>query len=214
MTHPLIHTGVDEVAAHPRHTGRQWLDMVLALSAIFISLVSLVVAIEHGRTEEKLVAASSWPFVVFEDSLDDVVGGKGTYTLLVANRGVGPARIKWLRLRLDGHPVTTHEQLVAACCGYPAHLPGETEAELRDGLVNANRVATVLSPRDEINVLTMQRLPQTVAPWAKLTLVEPRLTVAACYCSVLGDCWTTDLSETADPQRVRQCTQGPDDYTD
>ena len=209
--HPPIHTGVDEVAAHPRHTGRPWLDMVLALSAVTISVISLFVAIGHGRTEEKLVAASSWPFVVADTSIDDVVGGKGTFTLFVANRGVGPARIKSARLLLDGHPIRHHQELLAACCGYAG---GDMEAQLRQGLINANTIVGVLTPRDVVDVLTVQRLPQFVANWTRFTQIGPRLRLSACYCSVLDECWTTDLRSIADPQRVATCTSGPDDYVD
>ena len=34
---------------HPAHTGHRWLDVVLALSAIFVSVIFLVVAIEHAE---------------------------------------------------------------------------------------------------------------------------------------------------------------------
>ena len=44
--------------SHGHHTGIKWLDLILAGSAIFISVVSLVVSIHHGRTMEQLVAAN------------------------------------------------------------------------------------------------------------------------------------------------------------
>ena len=47
-----------ESHAHAHYTGLPWVDLVLAGSAIFISIVSLVVSIHHGRTMEALVAAN------------------------------------------------------------------------------------------------------------------------------------------------------------
>lgn len=47
-----------ESHSHARHTGLPWLDLILAGSAIFISIVSLIVSIHHGRTMEKLVASN------------------------------------------------------------------------------------------------------------------------------------------------------------
>lgn len=44
---------------HPAHTGHSWLDVVLALTAMFVSVVSLVVAIEHGRTMERMADANT-----------------------------------------------------------------------------------------------------------------------------------------------------------
>jgi hypothetical protein len=193
MTLPPVHTGVDEVAAHPHHTGRPWLDMVVALSAIAISLISLVVAIEHGRTEEKLVAAASWPFVVANSTIDDVIGGSGSMSLVVSNAGIGPARIQSARLLLDGHAVHSHEELLSRCCGYPT---GDLEFQLRHGLVDENTVVGVLAPHDTITVLKIQRTADTTALWAKLMDLGPRLAWSACYCSVLGECWITDMEST------------------
>ena len=46
--------------AHPPHrTGHSWLDISLALSAFFVSLISLWLAMHNARTMEKLVASNS-----------------------------------------------------------------------------------------------------------------------------------------------------------
>ncbi len=41
-----------------QHSGRPWLDLILAGSAISISIVWLVISVQHGRTMENLVAAN------------------------------------------------------------------------------------------------------------------------------------------------------------
>lgn len=38
---------------HGHKTGVPWLDIIVAVSAVFISVVSLVVSIAHGRTMER-----------------------------------------------------------------------------------------------------------------------------------------------------------------
>src|ERR1700733_15059033 len=112
---PPVQTGPDEIHAHPRHTGARWFDLVLALSAIFISAVSLVVAIEHGRTERDLVAANSWPFLRamlnngYNDGRDVAIG--------LSNGGVGPAKLKSLEVFYDGTPVSSSYDLLRRCCG-------------------------------------------------------------------------------------------------
>ncbi|MCU1334350.1 MAG: hypothetical protein JWM08_3342 [Candidatus Angelobacter sp.] len=45
--------------SHGHRTGIPWLDLILAGSAIFISVVSPIVSIHHGRTMEQLVAEES-----------------------------------------------------------------------------------------------------------------------------------------------------------
>jgi hypothetical protein len=47
-----------ESHSHAHHTLLPWLNLVIAGSAIFILIVSLIVSIRHGRTMEKLVAAN------------------------------------------------------------------------------------------------------------------------------------------------------------
>jgi hypothetical protein len=213
MTEPHlpVETGVDDIAAHPRHTGHRWVDMVLAFSAITISIISLFVAIEHGRTEEKLVAASSWPFVVYDVSTSGLTEGSRTITLSVANSGVGPARIQSARVLLDGKPVHNRGELLARCCGFAG---GDVAAQIRDGLRSQNPIIGVLTARDATEVLSIQQTPTNTAQWKRLDAIHPRLSLFACYCSVLDDCWTTDLHSTTYPHPVPRCTPGPDDYTE
>jgi hypothetical protein len=56
--------------AELHHTGHRWLDISVAACAIVVSVTSLVVAIMHGRTMERmaeanarLVSANSWPLL-------------------------------------------------------------------------------------------------------------------------------------------------------
>ena len=57
MSEAPVESGVDEVQPVPRRTGRPHFDVIVALTAIFISAVSLFVAIEHGKTERVAVPA-------------------------------------------------------------------------------------------------------------------------------------------------------------
>jgi hypothetical protein len=71
----VTYTAMDSPEAphhHASHTGHRWLDITLGLSAMFVSVVTLFVAIEHGRTMERMaeanrqmVEANSWQFIDF-----------------------------------------------------------------------------------------------------------------------------------------------------
>jgi len=98
--------------SHPSHTGHRWLDIVLGLSAMFVSVVSLVVAVEHGPTMERmadantrLVDANSWPFVQF-DSHNVDEQGNAEVRLVLTNDGIGPACVETFELRSDGKPMS------------------------------------------------------------------------------------------------------------
>ena len=75
MSEIPVQTSVDDVHAHAHKTGHSWVDLAIALSAIAISVISLFVAIGHGRTEEKLVVASSWPFLTFDTTKNGLQAG-------------------------------------------------------------------------------------------------------------------------------------------
>jgi hypothetical protein len=116
-----------EAEIHHTHraTGRRWLDMVLALSAMTVSVVSLIVAVGHGRTMERmaeansrLVAANSWPFLQYRT---DNVGPNETQriALLIENVGIGPARTETFEVWWHDQPMPTPTALLRACCLAP-----------------------------------------------------------------------------------------------
>src|SRR4051794_39094352 len=118
---------------HPAHTGHRWLDILVALSAMFVSVVSLGLAIEHGRTMERMAAAnermveangrmvqaSSWPFVEFSTHNVDERGSPNV-RLVLTNEGIGPARIETFELWWKGQPMASSEALLNACCATTA----------------------------------------------------------------------------------------------
>ena len=108
--------------AHAAHSGHRWLDIVLAVSAMFVSVISLFVAVEHGRTMERMaeantrmVEANSWPFVEY-DSHNVDEQGNAKIRLVLTNQGIGPARIETLELWWNGKPVSSLRALLEACC--------------------------------------------------------------------------------------------------
>ncbi len=124
VSEPPVHLGPDGPDARPRKTGQSRLDLALAVSAIFISGVSLYVAIEHGKTERDLVAANSWPFLRPEISND--FGPDHDLEIGVSNGGVGPAKVKSYQVFYLGAPVANPFR---PCCAMlrPVDRPGGGE---------------------------------------------------------------------------------------
>ena len=82
------------------------------------------------------------------------------------------------------------------------------------GLQTRNDVVGVLPARGGVTFLAWREGGPQPAIWDRLDAARRRLTFKACYCSVLDDCWTSDLTPTAKPQSVAQCEASPDDYAD
>ena len=83
---------IEESHAHGPRTGLPWLDLILAGSAIFISVLSLIISIHHGRTMEKLVAANE------------------------KQVKASPAIVEWLRIKWNGQPTDGPRDLLDRCC--------------------------------------------------------------------------------------------------
>jgi len=186
--------------------------MVLAGSAILISLISLVVAVGHGRVMEKLVEenhrqveASTWPFLQLDLGMSSTHGDKPdsaiTVTAMVSNHGNGPARIKTLQLLLNGRPVESSFKLLRACCkpqGGPAAFYNSQVFDMN---------GTVLAQRESHTLFSLA--PQNSAARLanrKLAGVVRQIEIKSCYCSVFDECWIG--SNISPPREVRSCPTG------
>ena len=187
---------------HPAHTGHRWLDVVLALSAMFVSVVSLVVAIEHGRTmrqmadaNTRMVEANSWPFLEFHThNLDEQ--GKADIRLTIANQGIGPARIQTLEMWYNGQPIASAKELAKACCQKDLLYHAEwSQGKAAPSILRAGDHTDFFEvPLNEINKDF----------WNKLSVERDKITVRMCYCSVFDECWSSS-GTTTDADRVASC---------
>jgi hypothetical protein len=197
---------VETHAHHHAHgTGHRWVDMVVAFSALFVSVVSLGVAIVHGRTMEnmadanaRLVSANSWPFLSF---------GAGTITtngdprvnLHVANAGVGPAKIESAELIWKGVAYRSDHDFLVACCGADA-------GSKYDSSLLSNEV---LRPGDNLEFLGFaQSADQKIFAALQKAMLSPDLKLVVCYCSIFDECWKGDLTTLSlTPAKVKSCDQ-------
>jgi ribosomal protein S19 len=200
--------------AHAHGTGHKWLDIVVAVSAIFISVVSLVVSIEHGRTmakmvdqNEKMVEASTMP-VLTEDStvnIDTADPKKTQVKIIVKNSGIGPAMIDRFELIYKGKNYDSTQSSIAGllkdCC--IAALPTIHTALTSDA---STVTGSVLPPRESIRVFGIA--PRTPELLGELQRAQSELKFKACYCSVLNQCWETDFTNQR-PKPVAECKVTP-----
>jgi hypothetical protein len=193
--------------SHGHRTGVPWVDLVLAGSAIFISIVSLIVSIHHGRTMEKLVAAnekqvkaSTLPILRYVTG--NVTDNKRMIHFQVTNGGTGPAIIEWFRLKWDGQPTTSPYDLLERCCG------GGKPVKIKNAW-NDVASGTTLPARDIRNVFA---IPDTGVDPAIYKILNDgaryKVQAEACYCSVLDECWITDFKN--QPRDVKVCERIPE----
>jgi hypothetical protein len=201
MSEAPVETGVGDITPAPRRTGRVHFDAIVSIAAIFISAISLYVAVQHGKTERDLVAANVWPFprAILSNGYDE----KGSTAIGVSNGGVGPAKIRSFEVFYHGQAVSSGMDLLRKCCGLG---PGAAavKAAFPQGTYSSVVDETVLRPGEDNPVF---RVPRNGSGPSELfsqipTLKQIRFRV--CYCSVLDQCWVSDLRSTR-TQPVKEC---------
>jgi len=202
MAEAPVDTGVDDIQSAPRRTGRKHFDVIVSLTAIFISAVSLYVAIEHGKTERDLVAANVWPFprAILSNGYDS----QGSTAIGVSNGGVGPAKIRSFEVFFHGQSVSSGMDLLRKCCGLG---PGAAavKAAFPNGTYSSVVDETVLRPGEENAVFRVPRTGTAVSErFGRISTLQ-QIHFRVCYCSVLDQCWVSDLRSTS-THPVRQCT--------
>jgi hypothetical protein len=195
-----------ESHSHAHHTGLPWIDLILAGSAIFISIVSLVVSIHHGRTMEKLVAANekqvkaaTLPILRF--TTGNITENVSAVHFDLTNGGTGPAIIEWFRLKWNDQPMNGPSDFLARCCPRPTPRTGPVWQSVASGMT---------LPAGQSQTIFQIRAADAEPNLYHLLDAEARFKVEAegCYCSVLDECWITDFK--IRPRSVKACESIPD----
>jgi hypothetical protein len=201
--------------AHHGGTGIRWLDMTLALAALFTSVVSLWLALEHGHDMAKLVQANSYPYLQIGQSDVEQDGVTEVSRLEVINEGVGPARIADVRVTVDGKPVRDLNHLLDACCapGYLASTGPDFAGIHKGEILKSTAIDRMVRAGQSFDMIHWKTTPANRAVSRRLLdQLGGRVRVSLCYCSVFDECWTRALGDHV-PERAKICPPDPMPYT-
>jgi hypothetical protein len=190
--------------AHARKTGHGWVDMTVAFCALFVSVVSLGVAILHGRTMEqmadanaRLVSANSWPFLSYSAGTNKVDGDVKIH-MRVFNAGVGPAKIESAELIWKGAAYRTDKDFLKACCGAGDAAFNYDYDLLMSEVMRAGADAPFLELKQSANPAVFEKL--------KGAMLSRDLKLIVCYCSIFDECWKDDVTTfSLTPPHVKSC---------
>jgi hypothetical protein len=185
-----------EVEHHHHHSGHRWVDIMIGCTAVFLSCVSVFIAIHHGQTMEKLVEANSWPSLSYGSSNSSDTGNADDITFDISNNGVGPARVDTLQVFYKGVPQPSFVDLLKSCCGAKGKKVSYATSKIVDEVLPARTTTHFI------------RLLHSVSPdiWDAMNRERTQMDVLICYCSVFEECWISD-TRTRRPARVDQCDQ-------
>jgi hypothetical protein len=129
--------------------------------------------------QRQQVRAMVWPILEFDSSNAPI-----HFTL--ANKGVGPAIIRHVIVKVDDQPVKNWKEALGRLLGPGEHLGSESDMSGR--VFAAGESMTAFTPRDaENNPLNFDKSNPL---WVKMNQDRFRVTVEICYCSTLDECWT------------------------
>jgi hypothetical protein len=201
-------------ARPPRH----WSEIALAVAALFVSAVSLWVAIRTEDANEKLVAASVWPFLQVQVSNADP-DTKLDLIFEVVNTGVGPAKIESFELFYKGKAYTSGNQLLGDCCGYRVVKATSPDAKNHTPLATGTVQGIVLRAGDKEDFIRYKLGSDNLAVWSALNETRDQISYRICYCSVLNECYRGELRSELyfpgqlHPEKVKACPAPAVAYT-
>lgn len=166
--------------------------------AVLVSLASVSISVLGNRTQERLLAASVWPYVSFASGNTSDDGQKQVIAMSVVSSGNGPARIKAFSLEYEHQKVASGTALLERCCSLA-----------KTALMTSPVVGRVLRPGDTITYLQLPFSESIADGWGKLDRARfGGLVMSICYCSTLNECFEA-RSDRDDPQPVETCGVTP-----
>ena len=168
------------------------IDLIIAIGALFVSSMATAASVWQSRIVAQQLASQVWPYVAFQTSYD-----KKSITETISNEGLGPARVRWIRLLLDGKVQRTLVDTMRAI------QPG-TRQKLTGSFSDP-------SPGYVIRVGGATQLFRITNPVLIAAIVKnyQRMQIETCYCPIIdGSCWITRAGgsiASSDPQTVARC---------
>lgn len=144
----------------------------------------------------RLVRAGSTPLLQLDaGNLDDA--GRAVLSFSITNYGTAPARIAWMELLLDGRRIDNPSSMLRA-----------VNAPEDQTVVSSSIAPSLIKAGEERRIFgwTRPEAPEAIAAWRKQDdlRLSGRLVTRACYCSLLGERWLSDVNGEIRPQTL-QC---------
>jgi len=147
--------------------------------ATLVGVSALFVSGYTAHVQRQQVRAAVWPILEYS------TGNEPRIRFILANKGVGPAIVRNVIVRVDGEPVRNWNAALEKLLG-PGHYRFSQDT-IGGHTFSAGESLEVLVPYDsDGGPLTFDKSP---ALWTTINKERHRVGVEICYSSTLGDCW-------------------------
>ncbi|MFD2936927.1 hypothetical protein [Spirosoma flavum] len=157
------------------------IELLLGISATFLSLAALVVSIFQTKIAREQQEASVWPRIATSDNVLDL-----NFSFSIGNQGIGPAIIKSISIFYRGKKYETLSLVLFQQAG---HLNG--------GYVYSDpEPETVLKAGDELDLFKLSRDDEPLSYKLKNVVNDSSFHFRVRYADVYGNCWQLDRGKT------------------
>lgn len=156
---------------------------VLSVAGVFTGAVALYAALSESQAVRQQTSASVWPYVEFMIN-DTSIEDSASFELSLHNVGVGPARMKGMRVTNNNKVILDWQSLTAIL------VPGGTALGVDYGKSSVSH--RVLAPGESI--IAFQTQHNELALKLQDAVYSGALNVSYCYCSIFDECWNLPSS--------------------
>ena len=171
---------------------------ILSVVGVVIAVLALYAALTESAAVRQQTAAAVWPFVqLMVENYD--TGEEAGFSFAFTNAGVGPAKMRDLRVSVDGKVTRNWMELVQS-------VGGNTGAPVNRTFITDR----VLRPDETVVVFgtTDAELARKIVG----AISKPRSALTFCYCSIFDECWLADSREgIQSPEPVEACPEFGDE---
>ena len=170
-------------------------NLVVAASAIFISICALVVSVMQVQIERKQLESSVWPRLNLDISRSR--GEPFTYKLVLNNNGVGPAIITQVDVRYKGKKFNflfdaIYEMMPDSILNNPQIRNSKSGGFFQDDVMKAgDSQVLIILPNNKALVEWMCQNEDRI-------FKDPDLVFRMSYRNIYGDCWMLDKFKVVD----------------
>ena len=171
---------------------------ILSVLGIVIAVLALYAALTESAAVRQQTAAAVWPFVqLMVEDYD--TGDAAEFSFAFTNVGVWPAKMKGVRLVVDGKVVRNWTELVAS-------VNGDEGAGVNRDFISDR----VLRPEEKVSMFSTADAELARKLFGVIKM--PRSRLSFCYCSIFDECWLSDSrADLQAPKPVEVCPDYGDD---
>ena len=156
-------------------------EMLVALTALFIGLITAIISVYSAYVDRAYAKASVWPKVEISRSHSEKA-----FSYNVTNKGTGPAIIQYAQ-------ITAGDKYLKRW----SELPEFT-------FISQSHINNITLPSGQ----TINPLVYSGEQVADILALDGSISIELCYCSIYGDCWK--VSRTNETVPVEVCAISPE----